>query len=227
MHDPDNPGFEDMKLKVGERLQVSLRRNPKTVYYPTLIGYVAGEYLLLKIPFDHGLSVPMLEGEAVTVRVFSGVSVFSFDCMVESFQLSPHYHMYLSFPEAIQAIPLRDAPRVRTSLPVQIKTADHPEWITAELSDLSISGALITADSQLGKTGDVIVISFAFRVQPTNQEVRIASKATIRSCQQLHGNAPDQRRGAISFSHGIGIHFEDIAPNDLVMVQHYLYEHMD
>ena len=224
MKDPNTPGFDDMKLQVGAKLQLSLRRNPKTVYYPTLIGYVHGEYVLLKIPFDHGLAVPMLEGEEVVVRVFSGVSVFIFTSVVESLQLNPRYQMYLSFPKEIQAIPLRSAPRVPVSLAVKIKAGDTSEPFNAQLTDLSISGAMVTADNEFGKIGDVIAIAFSFRVQPTNQEVRIEARATIRSCQQLHGNLPDRQNGTITFSYGIGIHFEDIAPENQLMLQHYVYE---
>jgi c-di-GMP-binding flagellar brake protein YcgR len=213
-----------MKLQVGAKLQLSLRRNPKTVYYPLLIGWVHGEYVLLKIPFDHGLAVPMLEGEEVVVRVFSGVSVFTFASVVESLQLNPRYQMYLPFPREIQAIPLRSAPRVPVSLPVQVKTDSHPEPFKAQITDLSISGAMVTADNEFGKPGDVIAIAFSFRVQPTNQEVHIEAQATIRSCQQLHGNLPEKQNGTITFSYGIGIHFEDIAPASQLMLQHYVYE---
>ncbi|HYD78179.1 MAG TPA: flagellar brake protein [Paucimonas sp.] len=226
MSDSPAPTFDDMKLQVGERLQVSLRRNPKTMYYPTLIGYVRGEYLLLKLPLDHGLAVPMLEGEEVVVRVFSGVAVFAFDSVVDSLQLNPRYQMYLRFPTAIQAIPLRESPRVSVNLPVRIRTVSHSEPISALLTDLSLSGGLITADSNFGKPGDVIAIAFSFRIRPTGQEVHIATHATIRSCQQLHGNLPARQYGTITFSCGIGIQFDGISPEDQVMLQHFLYEQM-
>lgn len=224
MKAPNTPVFDDMKLQVGAKLQLSLRRNPKTIYYPALIGWVHGEYVLLKIPFDHGLAVPMLEGEEVFVRVFSGVSVFTFASMVESLQLNPRYQMYLHFPKEIQAIPLRSAPRVPVDLPVQVRAGSRPEPFNARLTDLSISGAMITADNEFGKPGDAISLAFSFRVQPTNQEVHIDAHATIRSCQQLHGNLPDKQNGTITFSYGIGIHFEDIAPDNQLMLQHYVYE---
>jgi hypothetical protein len=218
------PGFDDMKLQVGERLQVALRRNPKMVYYPTLIGYVRGEYILLKLPFDHGLAVPMLEGEEVLVRVFSGIAVHSFDSVIESLQLSPRYQMYLAFPTEIQAIPLRDAPRVPVSLPVMVRTPSHPAPAAAMLTDLSISGGMLTADAPIARPGEAVVLTFSFRVKPTNQEINIQAKATVRGVQQLHGNLPNHQGENITFSHGIGFQFEDLAPKDLVMVQHYIYE---
>ena len=107
---------------------------------------------------------------------------------------------------------------------MQVKTVSRPQPLVATLTDLSISGGLITADSEFARPGETIAIAFSFRVKPTNQEMHIQAHATVRSCQRLHGNLPDRQFGTITFSHGIGIHFEDIAPKDLVMLQHYIYE---
>ncbi|MFC6518638.1 flagellar brake domain-containing protein [Undibacterium arcticum] len=65
--------FDDMKLEVGTRLQMTLKRGVQPlIYYTALIGYVSGEYLLMKIPLENGLSVPILAGERVALRVFPG-----------------------------------------------------------------------------------------------------------------------------------------------------------
>lgn len=229
MPDKDNPSFEDMKLQVGARLQLMLSRSQKTIFYSALIGYVAGEYLLVKIPIDHGLSVPMQEGEHVTVRVFSGVAVYTFNCTIESILLAPRYYMHLSFPKTIQATPLRQAVRVKVNMPVEIKHAGaSTPPRTATLADLSISGAFIAADGELGAPGDKISIAFTFRVQPTNQEVHIETDAIIRSCRTVNsngnGNGNGKSNGSASLLHGVGIHFEGIGASEQVMLQHFLYE---
>jgi len=218
------PSFEDIKLQVGARLQLILARSQKTVYYSSLIGYVAGEYLLVKVPIDHGLSVPIQEGEPLTVRVFSGVAVYTFKCVIESILLAPRYYMHLSFPKTVQATPLRDAARVKVNMPVEIKraTAAQSPPTTATLSDLSVSGAFITAEGELGEPGDHISVAFAFRLQPTNQEVRIQTSATIRSCRVINGN--DKTNVKTPPLYGAGIRFNDISANELVMLQHFLYE---
>lgn len=220
--DKNNPSFEDIKLQVGARLQLVPTKSQKTVYYSALIGYVAGEYLLVKIPIDHGLSVPMQEGEHLTVRVFSGVSVYTFNCVIESILLAPRYYMHLSFPKTVQATPLRDAARVKVNMPVEIKRAasTQVQASTATLSDLSISGAFIAADGALGEPGDRISIAFTFHLQPTNHEVHIETSATIRSCRTINSKA----NGSAPPLHGTGIHFEDISENEQVMLQHFLYE---
>jgi c-di-GMP-binding flagellar brake protein YcgR len=209
--------FQEMRLQVGERLQLVLHRMHGTIHYSTLIGYETGKYLLVKVPTENGVSVPMREGEEVTVRAFSGAGVYSFDCAVDMIQLSPHYYMHLSFPSEITVIPLRDAPRIRVNLPAQIRCGGNAAPKLAILSDLSISGAYITTDSEWGAPGEEVSVAFSFKVKPTNQEVWLELDGVIRS---VH---PVVIQGAASWN-GIGVHFENVAPNDLVMLQHYLYD---
>lgn len=224
MNEQRPPRFEDIKAQVGARLQLMLARNRQTVYYSSLIGYVPGEYLLVKIPIEHGLSVPMQEGEHVVVRMFSGVSVYTFDCIVESVLLAPRYYMHLRFPGRIEATPLREAVRVKVNLPVQIEhpSVDGGHPLTAALTDLSLCGAFVTAYDKPGALGERISISFTFQVQPTNQEVHIRTDATICSCRALGANAKSDEQAPLVY--GAGIHFDGIPERELVMLQHYLYE---
>jgi c-di-GMP-binding flagellar brake protein YcgR len=220
--DLSKPSFEGMNLQVGARLQLMLKHGSKqVVYYSSLIGFIVGEYLLIKIPIERGLSVPIKEGEQLAIRVFSGVSVFTFTCDVESIHLSPHFYMHVSFPKAIQAIALRNAVRVKVDLPVRVKLASDPESDLngAMLSDLSVTGASLLVDRQLGEPGETIQVAFSFRIQPTNQEVKIATSATIRSTRQRN---VDKVNDSMRFSYGI--HFGQVEHNEQVMLQSYLHE---
>lgn len=208
--------FDDIKLQVGARLQIMLKRGAQQcIYYTTLIGYVSGEYLLMKIPFQHGLSVPMQPGEHVTLRVFSGINVFAFSCDVDTVFIGPRFYMHLTFPEKIQTTALRKAVRVKVDLPVQFKGAETSGFIT----DISVDGAQITSDCALGEAAAKILLSFTFQIKPTNQEVRIETSATIRSVRAL----PAASKGAPArFSHGVL--FDDIDPANQVMLQNLVYE---
>ncbi|MFD2270302.1 flagellar brake protein [Undibacterium arcticum] len=138
-----------MKLEVGTRLQMTLKRGVQPlIYYTALIGYVSGEYLLMKIPLENGLSVPILAGERVALRVFFRDERV-FVCLRRGigFSTAPRFYMHLTFPNEIQATALRKAVRVNVELPVQIKGASACGTIT----DISVAGAQITADSALGE----------------------------------------------------------------------------
>ncbi|MFC6518639.1 PilZ domain-containing protein [Undibacterium arcticum] len=143
------------------------------------------------------------------------MNVFSFVCDVESVFHGPRFYMHLTFPNEIQATALRKAVRVNVELPVQIKGASACGTIT----DISVAGAQITADSALGEPEAKIALSFTFRIKPTNQEVLIETSATIRSLREL----PAAKTGAPSrFSHGVL--FDDIDPTSQVMLQNLVYE---
>lgn len=206
--------FDDIKLQVGTRLQIMLKRGAQPlIYYTSLIGYVSGNYLLMRIPLEHGLSVPIHGGERVTLRVFSGMNVFTFVCDVESVFLSPWNYMHLTFPAEIQATALRKTVRVKVDLPVQI------EGTSGTIVDISVDGAQITADRALGEAEAQIALSFTFQIKPTNQEVLIETSATIRSLRELPAATKD---APARFSHGVL--FDNIDPNNQVMLQNLVYE---
>lgn len=208
--------FDDIKLQVGNRLQIMLKRGAQQlIYYTSLIGYVSGEYLLMRIPLEHGLSVPIHGGERVTLRVFSGVNVFTFVCDVESVFLSPWHYMHLTFPAEIQATALRKAIRAKVDLPVRIKETQK----SGAIIDISVDGAQIMADSALGESGAKIALSFRFQIKPTNQEVLVETSATIRSLREL----PAVEKGAPPrFSHGVS--FDGVDPTNQVMLQNLVYD---
>ena len=208
--------FDDIKLQVGTRLQITLKRGVQPlIYYTSLIGYVSGEYLLMKLPFEDSLSVPILAGERLSVRVFSGINVFSFDCDVESVHHSPWFYMHLSFPLEIQATALRKEVRVKVDLPVQINGTPDGGSIT----DISVAGAQIIADRALGEPDAKIALRFTFRIKPTNQEVLIEPSATIRSLREMRAAKTD---APPRFAHGVS--FDEIDPSNQVMLQNLVYE---
>jgi c-di-GMP-binding flagellar brake protein YcgR len=213
--------FEDMNLQVGVRLQImpSQTSNP-TVHYSTLIGFVSGEYLLLKVPQE---SASMQAGESVIIRVFSGVSVFTFGTKIESVLATPRSLMVLEFPSSIQKVGLRKAVRVKANLPVKIKNALDPHnFKMATLSDISLSGALVSTARPLGTSGDLIDIEFSLRDQASDQDVTIATTASIRSVQQSAGSTADGATFHTVYSHGINFH--DISAADQIILQNFVYE---
>ena len=124
--------FKEMNLQIGIKLQLTLTSGAnKTVYYSSLIGYEEGEYLLVKIPKENGFSVPVLEGEKVQIRVFSQLSVYTFETYVQSFLLNPRFYMHLNFPKEIYANALREA--VRAKVNILAKLTNQSSGLSEEL----------------------------------------------------------------------------------------------
>lgn len=104
--------FKEINLQVGSRLQMALQHGPvDIIYYTQLIGYLDGQYLIIKTPFENGLSVQMQVDEQVILRVLSGVDIVTLTCRVKTIFRAPHYYMHLSFPTDIKPYVPRSEPK--------------------------------------------------------------------------------------------------------------------
>jgi c-di-GMP-binding flagellar brake protein YcgR len=140
---PQEFGFEAMNLQVGVRLQLIIHRRIKPVpHFSTLIGYLRDEYLIVKTPLENGTPIGLVEGEPVTVRVFSGTNVCSFACTVERVFDRPLLYVHLSFPDTIKGTSLRAAMRVKVDLRAQVLPARaDAAAVDCSLTNVSVNGA--------------------------------------------------------------------------------------
>lgn len=217
--------FEDAKLHVGMKMQLLLQRgSQKIVCYSNLIGYETGEYVLLKVPQEKGILVTIQAGDAVHIRVFSGLAVFAFVCYVENVLSMPRNCMYLSFPSTVQSIPLRRALRTKVDLPAIVTNSLQPGDMSVtkgQLRDLSVNGALFSSSSNLGKTGERISLEFPVALQSVDQDVVVKTEAVIRNIRQA---ANSNAEG--SYDTDYGLEFVELSQNDQQLLQHFTYESM-
>ncbi|MFI3186983.1 MAG: flagellar brake protein [Methylococcaceae bacterium] len=206
--------FKDINLQVGTRLQMSLSHG--AIYYTELIGYVEGEYLIIKTPFENGISVQMPVDEPLSLRVLSGTDVFTLICQVQTVFRAPYYYLHLSYPTDIKAITLRGAIRAKVNLAVKIND------MIGIIADISVTGASIITDSALGQPDDEAEVTFEFPVKLNNQSANIATRVTIRSTQQL----PSKKADALPrFSHGVLFH--ELDQISQLMILNLVYEAMN
>jgi c-di-GMP-binding flagellar brake protein YcgR len=106
---------------------------------------------------------------------------------------------------------------------VKIKSGLDPQnFKMATLSDISMSGALVSTARPLGAAGDMIDIEFSLRDQASDQDVTITTTASIRSVQQSAGSTADGASFLTVYSHGINFH--DINTANQVILQNFVYE---
>lgn len=212
--------FDDMRLHVGARLQIQVAIGANAPHhFTTLIGHVKDEYLIVKIPAENGLSIMLPEQSNVIVRVLSGVHVFAFTSVVRRVFLAPLFYAHLSFPDKVSGTVVRKAPRASVELPVTVtdaKGAADASAIEARFSNLSATGGFIEAPSALGEREHRLRVSFLFRVQPNNREMKIETEATIRNVR-----APS---GAGEETFGYGLRFEGLSDDQTVMIQNLVYQ---
>ncbi|AXA92787.1 flagellar brake protein [Massilia sp. YMA4] len=211
--------FEQMNLQVGGRVQFITHRTLKPIqHFSSVVGWVKDEYLIVKIPFENGAPIALNEGEKLTLRVFSGVNVCSFSCVVQRVFQRPLYYAHVSFPDQIQGTNLRTAMRVKVDIPAQLKGSagiDQRVFIV----NLSVSGALVETAHELAQnTGDV-VLRFTLITQPGNREVMVTTKAIIRNAGTAKAPGPNLPP---LFSYGL--QFADLDHAHYLMLQNLTYE---
>ena len=217
---PQGLEFESMNLQVGGRVQFITHRGIKpTQHFSTVIGYVKDEYIILKIPMENGAPIPLTDGEKVTVRVFSGVTVCFFDCTVERVFARPLLYVHLSFPNKIEGTSLRGAMRVKVEIPVEISgTRDGAVRAKGTVVNLSVTGALVESPSKLSLADGIVNLQFTLLAQPGNYPVLIDTKANIRNVNSVLKPGTEQE----VFTYGM--QFVDLSPPHYTLLQNVTYE---
>jgi c-di-GMP-binding flagellar brake protein YcgR len=217
---PQDFEFESMNLQVGVRLQFITHRRLKPVqHFSTLIGWVKDEYMIVKIPMDNGAPIPLVEGERLTMRVFSGIHVCSFACTVERVFGRPLLYAHISFPRSIQGTSLRTAMRVKVDIPARIIPASGTvPAAECFVTNLSVTGARIESPKSLPQDEDEFDLEFILQAPPNNQEVRVRARAVVRNISAL-SSGPEPAEG-----YAYGVQFTSLNPAHYTLLQNLTYE---
>jgi hypothetical protein len=187
-----------------------------------VIGYLRGVSLLVTMPITaNGLRLQLSEKEKLVMRSFSGQNAFGFACTIQRIIKIPYEYMHLSFPEDIQGIMIRKAPRVKTHIVAtvrDVKSGDAGQ-VSALISDISANGVSLEARNVLGNKGDVL--NLAFRVQLHNVDAYLSLKGIIRAVITVD---PADTSKTAPIRHGV--EFQDMQPNDIVILQSLIYQQM-
>ena len=215
--------FDEMKLKPGDWLQ--LEPPPKLArerFSVKVIGFVQGVSMLVTLPVtQQGLKLQLIEHEKVVMRSFTGQNAFGFACYVQKVIRLPFEYMHLTFPEDIQGIMVRKAPRIKTHIIATVHDSKSGEGkqVSALISDISANGVSLESGQQLGEKGDVL--NLAFRVQLHNVEAYLSVKGIIRA---VINNDPADASSSGKIRHGIEFH--ELQPNDSVILQSMIYQQL-
>lgn len=209
--------FPDMKLKVGDRLQIqpppSVSKDKFTV---KLIGYLERMSLLITAPAENGLPLPLLKGEKIVVRAFSGQHAFGFVAAIEQICKSPYEYRHITFPENIEGLAIRRSPRVQTLISASVfRKTGNSEPMSCMISNLSLTGALVSSESKLGAKGEAVTLAFEVSALGISSSVSIGS--IIRSISEI----PSLNAG-ITIQHGL--EFKELGTNEKLLLGSYIYE---
>jgi Flagellar protein YcgR/PilZ domain len=200
---PRKAKFSDMDLRVGQSVQLIYDGQGTRKEYTSVIGYVENDFVMLRVPQEQGWVVHVREGMAVEIRLFSGLSIFTFQSRINALLLTPRNYMLLSFPSEVQETPLRSHHRVRTSLPVEILNcaSGRKSLKDYHIHDLSGGGVSIVGPWQLGETNSAIHLGLRFDLQSTGKTESVELEGTIQNVELVHqSNRPENPP---AYQHGI------------------------
>jgi c-di-GMP-binding flagellar brake protein YcgR len=212
--------FDDMRLKVGDRLQMQFPlRVAHERTFVRLIGYVSNLCLLVMAPRQpDGLRIHLHEGDELVVRIFSSQNAFGFSARIDKIVKLPFEYLHLSFPKEIKGMQVRKAPRVRTRIICSVQT-EHTgeEGLTGILMNMSANGALLVSRQIIAPAGQTIRLAFRFNLHGT--EALLNLRAVVRS------QFVDENPGSRTPEHH-GLEFVDLKLNDVMLLQSMIYQQM-
>lgn len=220
--------FDDIKLKVGDKLNIELpadydfrlkHQPPNERFLVKVIGFLKGVSLLVTAP--NTTDAQLMAGKKIIVRSFSGQNAFGFSCAIGRICKDPFKYLHLAFPDHIEGIVVRKAPRVKTRIiaSVQDGKSGTEDQVSALISDISANGASLDAKQPLGDKGDIL--NMTFRVPLHNIDAQLSVKGAIRA--MFSGDTADTSNSSL-IRHGI--EFQELQPNDCVILQSMVYQQM-
>lgn len=222
MAKPDQDSAVDLRLNVGDVLQVQFVGQEQRKYAAKVIGYLPNASLVITTPRIEGKVMLVREGQPLIVRMLSGNTCYGFNSHIIHSSMRPYPHLHLAYPEEMERIVVRKAVRVQANLLVSV-SHPSPQDPTqsrdskARILDISTAGAFVVGESPLGESGDLI--SMTARVPIAGTEKYLKMPAIIRSAKQV-----ESEDGRPQYQYGV--EFQLIEHMDTIFLHGYVFEQM-
>jgi c-di-GMP-binding flagellar brake protein YcgR len=216
---PDKDGIqldlEDIRLQVGDLLQLQGAAADAPRHAVKLLGYAKGRSVMVTPPMVDGAYVMVKQDAAFIVRFFSGKGVYAFPAHVLKMSNTPFPYLHLSYPKKVRGMRVRRAQRARVRL-ISSVTDIYGALHAATLVDISKGGALLAAKAALGQVGDLLQLKFRLQFDDIDQFVHV--KAGIRTVR----NNPEPESEAHAVHHGL--EFAEVQGGDRLALSAYTYQ---
>ena len=176
--------FEDLRLLPGQPLQLDFDGYKAIRDKSLLIGYRAGQGLIVSTPLVNGTALPLKVGEQLSVRLFAQQlnCACAFRSQVVHVSRTPYAHLHLAQPEALTLGEVRSSVRARVSL---ICSLNHGEGFTGKLAcmlkDISLGGCRLQAPKMPVVPGEKVRLTM--QVSVSGIERIVSLEGEVRSLQ--------------------------------------------
>lgn len=216
---PDKDGIlldlEDIRLQIGDVLQLQGAAADAPRHAVKLLGYAKGRSVMVTPPMVDGAYAMVKQDAAFVVRFFSGKSVYAFPAHVLKMSNTPFPYLHLSYPKTVRGMRVRRAQRAGVRLITSL-TDMYGALYAGTLIDISKGGALLAAKAALGEIGDVVQLKFRLQFDDIDQFVHV--KAGIRSVR----DNPAAESESCAVHHGL--EFVEVQASDRLALSAYTYQ---
>ena len=124
-------------------------------------GAIEGKGVMVGPLSSDATQTGLSEGEVCVVRGFTGLYEYSFLSKVLQTFEKPFVYALLAYPAQVDARKVRQSMRTKVSWPTEVSSKADGAFAAkpVELVDLSVAGAMVRADSNLGTLGQLIDIT--------------------------------------------------------------------
>jgi hypothetical protein len=196
--------LRQLKVRSGVALQTQCQAPNAPKQEGHFLAAIDGKGVMV----SHEGNVALTVGSEYHVRGFTGQYDFQFVAPVIQVFDKPFSYAMLAYPAVVRARKVRQAARMKVSLPALVHVLWNLNPLASTILDLSPFGAMFKTAISLGGTGDTVKIEvdFAFEGKP----VRLTLAASIRHSHQVDANG-----------YYTGVAFKDTTTNDKLLL-HYL-----
>ena len=139
-------------------------------------GAIEGKGVMVGPLGPEGAKTELEEGEVCVVRGFTGQYEFSFLTKVLQTFEKPFAYALLAYPAQVDARLVRQSMRIQCSWPAQLTLQGEggkPQTQAVKLVDLSGSGAMVSASTQLASIGERVQLNLSVEVDKAPMELSL------------------------------------------------------
>jgi c-di-GMP-binding flagellar brake protein YcgR len=201
----------------GERLRVE-SRSPRSRFVSELIGYRAGNSVLISAPRATALAGGVSVGSQLTVRLMAGNRICAFSTRLQRINTQPFAYWHLEYPAEVEVRRIRSSTRVPVRLKVALDSEDDSSPVRAGLpcaglcTDISLQGACIETLGLIGQSDDKLFITLRIALAGIDQVLLVP--AVIRSVQGL------------ATGYRYGVQFLELEEDGRLMLAGFVYQQM-
>lgn len=141
------------------------------------IGAIEGKGVMVGPLSDEAWHTGLHEGEVCVVRGFTGRYEFSFLSKVLQTFEQPFVYALLAYPKVVDARLVRHSMRVRAHWPTQVANPKVPQALqAANLVDLSVAGAMVKVNTNMGAVGEVLQLHLDAKVESASMHLELEAR---------------------------------------------------